>query len=141
MSALALVCAMAVPVAAPIKALADEVEFNPQTDFPGYWVVLELNGKPLPDTDALERSQPMMDFDQTGTFGGNSFCNHFLGDVKIDKQAFTISNFAVTNASCDEPEAELLDVLRHVTSWEATEDGVLLHADKDHSILISNAAN
>jgi heat shock protein HslJ len=141
MSVLALLGAITVPLAAPIKALADEIAFNPADDLPGYWVVSEINGKPMVSPNEEDLAQPVMDFDLNGTFGGYSLCNHFLGDIKLDKQAVSISNFATTNASCGEAETEFLDVLKHVKSLKATEDGVLLQADDNRSLLITNASD
>jgi heat shock protein HslJ len=88
------------------------------------WNLAEMGG-----TADFARTVPTIDFEADGTVSGFAGCNTFSGTFMTDGSTLTMSPLATTKIGCQRPasavEAEYLNALAGVTSWEIDAGGQL----------------
>lgn len=104
------------------------------------WDLVSL-GSTGSETAAIEGSNVTIAFNADNTFDGNSGCNSFHGDYKIDKGSLVLSNVIGTLKAClDDPitrqEGVILQALNSVQSYTISGDQLILSYDGGKSQLI-----
>jgi heat shock protein HslJ len=88
------------------------------------WNLAEMGG-----TADFARIVPTIEFGDDGTVSGFAGCNTFSGTFTTDGQTLSMSPVAATKIGCQRPasavEAEYLNALSGVTSWEIDGGGQL----------------
>lgn len=88
------------------------------------WNLVEMGG-----TADFARILPTIDFGADGTVSGFAGCNTFSGSFTTEGTTLTMSPLATTKIGCERPasavEAEYLNALSGVTSWEIDVNGWL----------------
>ncbi|HAE12662.1 MAG TPA: copper resistance protein NlpE N-terminal domain-containing protein [Chitinophagales bacterium] len=84
---------------------------NQRAQLNGYWVLHELNGKPVESDGG--RTIPHCQIDiGAGTISGHTGCNQFNGPVTITRNTFQPGNLAMTKMACPKsPESALVSLL------------------------------
>ena len=105
------------------------------------WETTGYNNGNQAVTGPLEGTTLTADFGKDGTLSGNSGCNNFSGDYKVNGDQITIGPLASTMMACNEPanimdqEAQYLAALQSAATYQI-EGNVLQLRTKDDALAV-----
>ncbi len=102
------------------------------------WVLVSYDGLP-----PMPKTQPSLIFD-SGSLGGNSSCNHFGGEYRINGDTITIDNLAWTLMACMdegvmEQEQAYMQMLGGELRYEIAGDQLILTTANGEQLIFSPA--
>ena len=103
----------------------------------GTWNLTSFGPQGSP-TQAVSGNQAYITFSEDGTVSGNSGCNGFGGEYKVEGDQITFSALVSTLMACDEPlmaqEGAMYKVLADTSAYNI--EGGTLTISKDGTVLI-----
>jgi len=90
------------------------------------WEVVSIAGKTL-SAEEIKSGIPFVSFGRDGAFTGNTGCNTFRGNYKLDKDKLSLDPGSMTQMFCiDSPEMNFLSAVQKTSGYKYVNNELIL---------------